>query len=96
MSGLVSTQETAAALQGRLDAELTSRAEVERSLAELRRQRLEDDRKAVESREELMHQITALQIERGRTLEASRRDFSITRAGTYLEMVIKALTMFPS
>jgi hypothetical protein len=61
---LAAAGETSSALQARLDAELTSRAEVERTVAELRRQRLEDEKKASQSKEELMQQVAALQIER--------------------------------
>jgi chromosome segregation ATPase len=61
---LLATEETSSALQTRLEAELTSRAETERSLAQLNRQRLEDDKKATQSRDELLQQIAGLQIER--------------------------------
>lgn len=61
---LSSAEETAAALQGRLDMELTSRAEVERSLAELRRQRLEDEKRSTEQLEKMQYELASLQIER--------------------------------
>lgn len=61
---LSSAEDTAAALQGRLDMELTSRAEVERSLAEMRRQRLEDEKRLNEQLEKMQYDVAALQVER--------------------------------
>lgn len=52
------------ALQARLDAESTGHAEAERSLAQMRKLKFEEDKKSAESSDDLLQQIAALQTER--------------------------------
>jgi hypothetical protein len=61
---LKAAEQTSVALQARLDFELTGRAESERSLAELRKQRFEEEKKTTESRETLQKQIDTLLAEK--------------------------------
>ena len=61
---LKAAEQTSVGLQARLDFELTGRAESERSLAELRKQRFEEEKKTTESRETLQKQIDTLLAEK--------------------------------
>nr|POE79454.1 hypothetical protein CFP56_07519 [Quercus suber] len=53
-----------AALRARLDAELTAHAEAERALAKLQRQRADDDKQGMESKDALQKQLVSLQQEK--------------------------------
>ena len=66
------SEQTSSAIQARLDAELAGRAETERSLALMRKQRFEEERKNAEAKETLQQQVDALQAELTKRKEAKR------------------------
>jgi hypothetical protein len=61
---LKAAEQASAQLQARLDIELSGRAESERSLAELRKQRFEEERKMSASTESLQKQVESLMAEK--------------------------------
>ena len=83
-------EQTSSALQARLDAELISHAEAERSLAEMRKQRFGGDRGTDEAKDVLQQQVTSLQAEKEALLKSIEGTSRSTMFGgdEYMESVV--------